>query len=111
MGYKSGLKIILADAQPLFREGIKHFLNSLHEGYHILEAGNTNELVPALKDNKPDILVLDHNPLFFDEEAISQILQTLPHCRVILYSGRDKLDNLHTLNFKVRASVSKSKKP
>lgn len=54
------ITVIIVDDHPLFRMGIKATLNEEPETFSILgEAGNETELQELLKENKPDIIILD----------------------------------------------------
>lgn len=83
-------RIILADAQPVYREGIKSLLADHQNNYQIKEAGNGEELQPALLTFQPDILILDYDPGHFDADELLQALSVIPECRVILISSQQK---------------------
>lgn len=86
----NAIRITLADAQPVFREGIKSMLLAHQDVTVVSEAGNTPELLDQLSLYCPDILILDYNPLYFDNEAIQKILNTQRDCRVIILSSQEK---------------------
>jgi DNA-binding NarL/FixJ family response regulator len=90
MSKADSIRIILADAQPVFREGIKSILAGQGNFHTIREAGNTRELIPALKFFQPDILILDYNPAYFDYEELNSVLLIIPKCKVIILSSQKK---------------------
>lgn len=83
-------RIILADAQPVYREGIKSLLADHQSNYRIEEAGNSEELRPALLSFQPDILILDYDPGYFDADELVSTLSVIPECKVILLSSQQK---------------------
>ncbi|MCR6637571.1 MAG: response regulator transcription factor [Sporocytophaga sp.] len=91
MVVKSKTKIIIADAQPVFREGIKKILEGDGEsGFLIEEVGNTDEFDYTALQFRPDILIIDYNSQFFELNEIKRILSVLNDCRVIVFAGLDK---------------------
>ncbi|NML38690.1 response regulator transcription factor [Chitinophaga sp. G-6-1-13] len=83
-------RIILADAQPVYREGIKSLLADHQNNYQIEEAGNSEELRPALLTFQPEILILDYDPAYFDADELLHTLSVIPECKVILISSQKK---------------------
>lgn len=90
MNRTNSIRIVLADAQPVFREGLKNLLYTQEYACQIAEAGNTHELIAMVEGIKPDLLVLDFNPTYFDPELLSQALVQVPDCKVIIISSQDK---------------------
>jgi len=108
MSTTSAINLVLADAQPVFRAGIKSLL-AAHEDLHVIcEAGNTTELLPALKLYKPDILILDYNPSYFNGEELATVLLEQPDCKVIIISSQEKKWNIFkSLEFNVYCYLTK----
>ncbi|RAJ79099.1 DNA-binding NarL/FixJ family response regulator [Chitinophaga dinghuensis] len=101
-------RIILADAQPVFREGIKSLLTDHPQNYRIEEAGNSEELRHALLSFQPDLLILDYDPCYFDAEELFRTLSVIPECKVIIISGqREKVDVLRLLDCNVYCFLTK----
>jgi len=65
------VKIIIADHQVLFREGLSSLLNSQPDIEVINDVGSVNEAVSLLIEFKPDIFLLDIGPRF--EEGLNVI--------------------------------------
>jgi DNA-binding NarL/FixJ family response regulator len=102
------IRIMLADAQPVFREGIKSILTGKEKPFIIREAGNTRELSPALQIFKPDILILDYNPAYFDHGQLHNMLLVIPACKVIIISNQKKRKTiLKSLELNVHGYLTK----
>lgn len=102
------IRIMLADAQPVFREGIKSMLTSKEKPYIIREAGNSRELIPALQSFKPDILILDYNPSYFDYGELHTALSVIPACKVFIFSSlKKKRHVLKVLELNVHCYLTK----
>ncbi|WP_212005566.1 response regulator transcription factor [Chitinophaga sp. HK235] len=97
MNSTDSTRIILADAQPVYREGIKSLLADLQKNYRVEEAGNSKELRPALLSFHPDILILDYDPVYFDADELLNTLSVIPECKVILISSQKKKTDLFKL--------------
>lgn len=91
MVIKSKTKIIIADSQPVFREGIKKILEGDCESRFLIEeVGNTHEFNYTAVQFCPDILIIDYNSQFFELNEIKRILTVLHNCRVIVLAAHDK---------------------
>jgi len=102
------IRIMLADAQPVFREGIKSMLTSGEKPYIIREAGNSRELGPAMKTFRPDILILDYNPSYFDYGELYADLSDIPSCKVFIISSlKKKRHVLKALELNVHCYLTK----
>lgn len=60
-GWKSHVKVVLADDHPIWRSGVRA---DLGENFHVVgEAGDANEAIEVIKRTKPDLVVCDlHMP-------------------------------------------------
>lgn len=84
------ISVIIADAQSVFRVGLRNLLSE-NKNINVLgEAGNGDELKSLLYQHSPDILILDFNPSYFDSDDLSKILHRLPQCRVMIISSQEK---------------------
>lgn len=100
--------IIIADAQPVYRMGMKALLS---EQQHITvkaDVGNIADLSAEIQHSIPDMLMLDYHPDYFDEEGMLKALERIPDCKVVLLCSTDRaLDMYRTLSFKPSAFVIK----
>lgn len=102
------IRILLADAQPVFREGVRSLLVNQEKLYVIQEAGNTDELRHVLLSFDPDILILDNNPAYFSPEVISTVPAIIPSCKVIIISSQQaKAHILRSLELNVYCYLTK----
>ena len=104
----SSIRIVLADAQPVFRRGIRDLLSSHETLKVVVEASNTQEVVEALRQHRPDMLILDYNPVYFDGQRLARALEELPRCKVIIISSQEKRWNIFkSLSFNVYCYLTK----
>jgi len=84
------IKILFADDQPLFREGL-HTLLSVHAGLEVVgEAGNGAEAVALAAALQPDVILMDVQMPVLDGVAATRRLHLeQPACRVILLTTFD----------------------
>ncbi len=103
------LRVILADPQPVFREGVKSLLTADPcIDYQVREASDTSELKKLLTDFRPDILILDYNPDYFDPDQLSLSLSVNNQCKVIIISSQEKEWNIiRSLDFNVYCYLTK----
>lgn len=102
------IRILLADAQPVYREGIRSLLVSQENPYVIQEAGNTDEFQQVLLSYYPDILILDYNPAFFSPDIVSAVPALIPSCKVIIISNQQtKAHILRSLELNVYCYLTK----
>jgi DNA-binding NarL/FixJ family response regulator len=81
------IKIAIADDQTLFREGLKMILQTFHNLEMVIEAENGVELINALKEVQPDVILLDYTmPEMDGYETMMQIRQHHPDIKVIILS-------------------------
>uniref|UniRef100_UPI00405703BB response regulator n=1 Tax=Candidatus Electrothrix sp. TaxID=2170559 RepID=UPI00405703BB len=78
-------RIILADDHYLIRNGIRNIIAQEADLEVIAEASDGHELVEVLKDNKPDMVILDISmPQVCGIEALEQIHESYPDIRVLV---------------------------
>jgi len=53
------IKVIIADQQPLFRQGVRFYLNEAPDITICAEASNEGDLVAAVMSETPDVVLLD----------------------------------------------------
>jgi len=80
-----GIRILLADDQALFREGLETLL-SVHKDIDVVgQASNGQEAVDLAMKLRPDVLLMDMQmPILNGIGATRRLKQSLPECRVIM---------------------------
>ncbi len=104
----SRINIVIAENHIMVREAIVSEL----EAYHIntmAQAGNGAELIEALSQHKPDVILLDIDmPVMDGEEALEIISQEYPDLKIIIVSLHDEEQFIiHLLEAGGRAYVPK----
>lgn len=81
----SVVRILLADDQALFREGLRTLL-SLDKSIEIVgEAANGAEAVDATRKLNPDLVLMDlRMPVMAGVEATRRLRDVVPNCRVLV---------------------------
>ena len=84
------IKVIIADDHKLFRQGIAVLLEDMEDVSLIDDVGNGNELLAALKDELPDIVLLDLDmPGKNGIEVLEEIRQQYAELGVIVLTAVD----------------------
>jgi len=79
------LHILIADDHPLFRHGIREFLNLAPELEVVGEATSGQEAIAQAEALHPDVILMDVNmPGLNGVEATRRILHASPHIRVLI---------------------------
>ena len=80
-----GIRVLLADDQALFREGLDTLL-SIHKDIEIVgQASNGQEAVDLAAKHRPDVILMDMQmPILNGVGATRRLKQSLPGCRVIM---------------------------
>jgi DNA-binding NarL/FixJ family response regulator len=84
------IRVLLADDQELFREGLETLL-SVHSDIQVVgQACNGREAVDVAAQVRPDVVLMDvRMPLLDGVRATRLLLETLPGCRVIVLTTFD----------------------
>ena len=83
-------RIILADDHYLIRNGIKTMIGQEPSLQVIAEAADGRELMDILKENSPDMVILDISmPQLNGIEALEQIHELYPDVRVLILTMQD----------------------
>ena len=89
------IKVLIADQQPLFRQGIRSTLNQIADIDICGEVGSSNEVISATGTLYPDVILLDIELSLSDGMDLAKaIKQLLPTVAVILLSPQPNDDEL-----------------
>ncbi|MEM9921846.1 MAG: response regulator transcription factor [Bacteroidota bacterium] len=84
------IKLAIADDQVLFLRGLKYILQDFDDIELVIEAGNGQELLDAIPENPPQVVLLDMKMPVMDGMATTKELKThYPEIKVILLSMFD----------------------
>jgi DNA-binding NarL/FixJ family response regulator len=79
------LRVLIADDHPLFRHGIREFLNLTTEIHVVGEATSGEEAITQAEALQPDVILMDVNmPGVNGIEATRRILHDSPHIRILV---------------------------
>ncbi|MBM3119650.1 MAG: response regulator transcription factor, partial [Chloroflexi bacterium] len=88
-------RILIADQQPIFRQGIRSSLNQIGDIDICGEVGTGDELMSAINNLFPDVILLDINLSSGDGSDLAKaVKQQLPSVAVILLSPKPNDDEL-----------------
>jgi YesN/AraC family two-component response regulator len=87
-------KILIADDEAVVREGIRDMMSWHELGYELVGAfENGREVIRALDDLHPDVVLTDINMPFVDGLELSRYLfEHFPRTKVIILTGYDEFD-------------------
>lgn len=102
-------RIFIVDDHTLFRSGLKYILEATDQYVIIGEATNGAEFLTLLREQKPDLVILDINmPVMNGIEAAKQALEIEPDLRILVLSMFGDAENYSALlNIGVRGFVLK----
>jgi DNA-binding NarL/FixJ family response regulator len=84
------LRILIADDHPLFRHGIREFLNLSSEIQVVGESTSGAEAIAQAEALQPDVILMDVNmPGVNGIEATRRILHASPHIRILVVTMFD----------------------
>jgi DNA-binding NarL/FixJ family response regulator len=91
----NAIKIGIAEDQQIFRSGLITLLNGLPRVNVIYEEENGAELILAIKDSIPDILILNHNmPEIDGIKATKEAREKFPLAKIIILSSEVNNKNI-----------------
>ena len=88
-------RVLIVDDHPVFRDGLAGLLATLPEVEIVGSAGTAEEALTALRDNAPDIVLMDINlPGASGVEATRQAAQVAPATAVLVVTMVDDDDSV-----------------
>lgn len=88
------ISIILVDNHPVFREGMKFWIENAGIGKVIAEASNGYEFINLLHKHTPDLVIMDIDlPLMNGVQATKLALTIQPDLKILGISQQNDLDN------------------
>lgn len=92
------VKIILVDDHEIFRKGLKVVLNKLKYVKVIAEASNGEDFLKLLKDNSPDIILMDiQMPKMNGIDATAEALKINPDLNIIALTMFNENDYIQSM--------------
>jgi DNA-binding NarL/FixJ family response regulator len=84
------IRVVIADDQALFREGLRTLLAAHHDLIVVGEAGDGNEAILTAKSTRADVVLMDMKMPRLDGVAATKRLRVaLPDCRVVALTTFD----------------------
>jgi DNA-binding NarL/FixJ family response regulator len=84
------IRVLLADDQALFLEGLETLLSSQKDIQVVGQAANGQEAIDLALELRPDVILMDMQmPVLDGIGATRRVKQTLPECRVIALTTFD----------------------
>ncbi|MFK4085805.1 LuxR C-terminal-related transcriptional regulator [Kribbella sp. NPDC020789] len=80
------LRVVLADAHPVIRSGLRAVLQAIPDVGVAAEAQSPGDTVRAVLMYRPDVVVLD---LDLGRRTVTEILRSAPHTRVLVFTMAD----------------------
>lgn len=88
------VKLLLADSEPVFREGLTKIL-SRHQTIELIsECATGPEAVRRAKESRPDMVVLDDLSSDDTPDIVKQLIQTLPGLIIAVIGHPEKKPNV-----------------
>ncbi|MFF1816537.1 LuxR C-terminal-related transcriptional regulator [Kribbella sp. NPDC058245] len=81
------LRVVLADAHPVIRSGLRAVLQAIPDVAVAAEAESFGDTVRAVLMYRPDVVVLD---LDLGRRTVTEILRSAPHTRVLVFTMTDE---------------------
>jgi DNA-binding NarL/FixJ family response regulator len=106
---KNGLKILLADTQPLTAAGLTSFLEGRPDMWMVDQVLEAKHLAVSLEKNNPDLLIVDYNlPDFISSADLEELIKLRPNTNILIISSdSDKSRILKVLQLGVKGYLTK----
>lgn len=88
---RPAVTVVLADDHPLIRQGLRAMLEESPEVRVLAEAGDGNELLDAVAEHRPDVVVVDiRMPVVDGLEAVRRLKVEFPEVRALMLTVHDE---------------------
>lgn len=105
----AGKTILLADAQPLIRLGLKQLIQSETACEVVGESTEREELLELAAQLRPAVIIIDYNnPGYFTVQDVAEVRRVAPESRILVLSSDNNKDNIHkVLEYGITGFVTK----
>jgi two-component system, NarL family, nitrate/nitrite response regulator NarL len=107
---RAAIRVVIADAHPVVREGLRRLLQA-EEGFTVIgQAENGSQALDLVKSEHPDILMLDNGmPGLSAVQVLRELSNLDTPCRVILLNAAlDRTEILEVLRLGVKGVMAKN---
>jgi len=110
MGTPEGIRVLIADDHPIFRQGLRTILEAEDGFVVVAEAADGNEAVRLARDHQPDVLLLDlAMPGVSGMEALAELAAAPTPVRTIMLTAAiEKAEIVKALQLGAAGVVLKS---
>ncbi|MTI22659.1 response regulator transcription factor [Fulvivirga sp. RKSG066] len=92
------IKVYIADDQTLFRKGVSRLVKTFDQVEEVKEAGNGKELLDLVKEEVPDVILMDLDmPIMDGIEATEKVIGRYPQVKIIVLSMHDSHQHIFYL--------------
>jgi DNA-binding NarL/FixJ family response regulator len=107
---RTAIRVVIADAHPVVREGLRRLLQA-EEGFTVIgEAEKGSQAVDLVKSERPDVLMLDNGmPGLSAVQVLRELSSMDTPCRVILLNAAlDRAEILEVLRLGAKGVMAKN---
>lgn len=76
--------VLIALREPFVRIGVEHTLNNEPDFSVVAAVDNLDDIVPAVAQHRPDVLILDSHFQQRDEQLMASVIERHADCRVVV---------------------------
>lgn len=92
----NSITIVIADTQHLIRAGLRHLMSKRESFNVVAEADNEAELMSALQQHTPDVVVLDYDQsASFSISTIERIKAKHPDTRIMIMTDDEEKERIY----------------